>query len=206
MSDNEESNNRNFRVIDRRFWATAEEDEHEDKEKEKDEDTDGEEIAKQPTGVGAIEQALEEKHRKLQQCIESHQESLEEFERAKDRMKREVSKEAERIKQNLILDFLEVLDNLERALDNADTNQDQSLIEGVALVRNLFKSKLATYGITKIEAVGVKFDPQRHEAVTAVPTEDPKLDGMVLQVIRNGYAMSDKILRPVGAVVAKLSI
>ena len=158
-----------------------------------------------PSYVLQLEKTLEEKRRQLEECVESHKESLAEFERAKSRIEREGAKEATRIKKSVIIDFLEFLDNLERALDNPAEEQDGSIVEGVALVRNLFVSKLQNHGVSKIEAQGVKFDPQRHEAITAVPTDDPELDGIVLQVVRNGYMIDDEILRPVGAVVGKLS-
>lgn len=197
MSDRETSDERKFRVVDRRFWAEgADQDENEASE---------ETTPQKPSYVIKLETDLEEKRRQLEHIIASHKESLAEFQRAKERLQREAAKEANRIKKTVINDFLEVLDNLERALDNPGQDATSSIIEGVWLVRNLFVSKLESHGVTKIEAHGVKFDPQRHEAITTVPTDDPNLDGIVMQVVRDGYMMNDEILRPVGAVVGKLT-
>jgi molecular chaperone GrpE len=77
------------------------------------------------------------------------------------------------------------------------------LLQGVAMVRDLFVSKLEGLGVARVEALGTRFDPRRHEALTVVPVEDPGSDGEVVSVIREGYRIGDDILRPAAVAVAQ---
>ena len=136
--------------------------------------------------------------------LAAHQESLSDIEGARDRIRREVSKEAELSRRSLLVEFLDVIDNLDRALEAAETTPDpEALMRGVAMVRDLFVSKLGAFGVTRLEALGHRFDPAIHEAITVVPVEDTEQDGRVVGVIREGYAIGNEVLRPAGVAVAR---
>jgi molecular chaperone GrpE len=91
----------------------------------------------------------------------------------------------------LIKELLTVLDDLERALANAP-DPDHPLAQGVELTRRNFVAVLERYGVAEIPALGQPFDPQVHEAVMQSPGEE----GKVVAVIKKGYRLHDRVLRP----------
>ncbi|MCU0664731.1 MAG: nucleotide exchange factor GrpE [Myxococcota bacterium] len=192
MSSSEEK--KGFTVVDRRHWM----------------DEDGAESAGQerkPTYVAQLEQALADKDQKLRAVANMTEESVADLSQAKERLARESQKEQDRTRRHVILDLLDVLDNLERALSALEEGHDiKSVIEGMFMVRELFLAKLEGYGIRRIEAAGERFDPAIHQAVTMVPVPDPKVDGIVIGEIRSGYTIGDELLRPAEVAVAKTSL
>lgn len=66
-----------------------------------------------------------------------------------------------------------------------------------SLIRRIFfLSKLKGFGVTRIDALGQRFDPALHEAVTMVPTNDPAQEGVVCGVLTPGYLINEGVLRP----------
>ena len=96
--------------------------------------------------------------------------------------------------------WLPIVDNLERALDHADT-EPGAVIEGIRAVRDQAVAVLSSLGYPRQDATNVTFDPQEHEAVSVVPDSDAPA-GMVLQVLRPGYGRGRHQLRPAAVVVA----
>ncbi|HTJ01384.1 MAG TPA: nucleotide exchange factor GrpE [Methylovirgula sp.] len=95
-------------------------------------------------------------------------------------------------------DMLTFADNLRRILDNVPPELRESggtLIEGLELTERDFLSRLARHGVKKLEPQGTKFDPNRHEALYEIPDESVP-NGTVVQVIEDGYAIGDRVLRP----------
>jgi len=99
-------------------------------------------------------------------------------------------------------EVLPVLDNLQRALDAAKQQGEQSaLVQGVALVQNQLLESLGRLGVTPINALGQPFDPNVHEAVRQEPRSDGTA-GQVIEVLEPGYRLHDRVLRPAKVVVA----
>jgi len=124
-----------------------------------------------------------------------------------ERTRRESVREVERSRRVILVELLEVLDALDRALEASDdtvADERSGLAEGVALVRDLLEQRLAAFGVARIEARGARFDPARHEAQAVVPVEDPDLDGSVVDVFREGYAIGPDVLRPAGVAVGRV--
>ncbi len=105
----------------------------------------------------------------------------------------EESRERERrlAARGLIEKLLPVLDNLDRALSFAGT--DDPLCSGLRMVRAQMMAVLAEEGLKPIEALGSRFDPSLHEAVEVCEGEE---DGLVVEEISRGYALGDVVLRP----------
>ena len=108
---------------------------------------------------------------------------------------------------NFARDILSPGDNLERALSSINKEEDHSdsiknLIEGLMMVKKEFASALEKNGITKIDSVNKKFDPNLHQAMMEVENEDLE-EGIVVQEIQNGYMMHDRLLRPAMVGVSK---
>jgi molecular chaperone GrpE len=103
-----------------------------------------------------------------------------------------------------LISLLEVVDNLDRAIDAAQSGaSNDALLHGVELVRDQFVSKLDGFGERRIASKGASFDPELHEAVSAVPTQDPAQDGLIVGVVRHGYRIGNEVLRPALVAVAK---
>jgi molecular chaperone GrpE len=97
--------------------------------------------------------------------------------------------------------WLPVLDNLERALDHANSSYDDQLVEGLRAVHQQALSVLADMGYPRREDVGEAFDPAVHEAVGTV-TDEELVPGTVATVVRPGYGANGQVLRPTAVVVA----
>jgi molecular chaperone GrpE len=158
-----------------------------------------------PTYVEELERQIADKDKQIQEYIAKYRQASSEFETARLRMRREIAKDVERGRREIVADLLEVLDNLDRAVDATRAGASfDALLQGVELVRRQFASKLESLGVERIESDGQPFDPQLHEAVSAVATADPSEDGRIVGVVRQGYRMHGDVLRPAAVAVAKL--
>jgi len=104
-------------------------------------------------------------------------------------------------------DMLAVADNLSRALeavgeDERKEGAAKGLVEGVELTMRELNGALERHGITAIEAMGARFDPNLHQAMFEAETADFE-PGMVMQVLRTGYTIHGRLLRPAMVGVAK---
>ncbi|MBQ3645804.1 MAG: nucleotide exchange factor GrpE [Synergistaceae bacterium] len=106
--------------------------------------------------------------------------------------------------EDVITEFLPVLDNLDRALEAASSEDTQSIIKGVDMVRRQFINALENLGVTIIEAQGEEFNPAIHDAVNTEQVEDPELDGKIIAERLKGYRTKDKVLRPAQVTVGKI--
>jgi molecular chaperone GrpE len=160
-----------------------------------------------PTFVEELEQRLAQAEKQTQDTLTKYREAAHEFEDARARMRKELAKEAERNRRDVLAGFLEVVDNLDRAIDaahKAGTVATDPLLHGVQMVRQQFLSKLEGFGVKRIESEGLPFDPLLHEAVTTVPAPDAASDGRILGVVAQGYRIGDDVLRPALVAVGKL--
>jgi molecular chaperone GrpE len=124
-----------------------------------------------------------------------------EFENYKKRIHRDHAEAVRYAAAHLTRDLAEVIDNLERAVEHAQGGGNgQPLVEGVRLVLQGALDVLARHGITRIEAAGQAFDPNRHEAVASEHVPDTEPNRVVRQFLP-GYALHDRVVRP-----AKVSV
>ncbi len=182
-----------IQVVDRRWWAR------------KDSPSAGaaDESLDKPTYVQELEARVAAKDEELRATLARYREANAEFEQARARLRRDVAKEVERGAKAILADLLDVVDNLDRAIAAArGAGSDPALLQGVELVRAQFLAKLDGHGVRPIDAAGRRFDPSCHEAATTVPVTDPAQDGIVVGVIRQGYAIRDEVLRPAVVAVA----
>ena len=187
-----------LRVIDRRWWARTEGTDTAAPEPERD---------RKPSYVEDLERQLADKTAQLQSVAVEHRRALEEFEQAKLRIRREVARDVERSKRAVVAELLEVLDNLDRAINAAregDAPVD-ALQRGVELVRDQFLAKLEALGVQRIDALGQVFDTSSHEAISVAPVSDAAQDGRVVAVAKEGYAIGDELLRPASVVVGRMN-
>ena len=108
---------------------------------------------------------------------------------------------------NFARDILSPGDNLERALSAINQEEDhpqsiKNLIEGLKMIQKEFSSALEKNGISKINSMNEKFDPNLHQAMMEVERDDLD-EGIVVQEIQTGYMMHDRLLRPAMVGVSK---
>lgn len=122
------------------------------------------------------------------------------LENYKKRSKRENDEAVQRGVQKLLNDFLPVVDNLNRAQDAAQ-NVENSIGEGIAMVKQVFLSALDKNGIVAVPGVGAPFDPAHHDAMQQVPSEEYP-PGHVVMVFESGFSRHGRLLRPAKVIVS----
>lgn len=127
-----------------------------------------------------------------------------EFDNYRKRMLREQTARMASASQALVSKLLPVLDNFELAISHAEQSRDfdRSMLKGVEMVFGELQEVLRGEGLSRIEAEGKPFDPERHEAVVAVEEEGAE-PGTVVDVVRTGYELQGKVLRPAMVKVAR---
>jgi len=129
-----------------------------------------------------------------------------EFDNFKKRAARERDDAIKFASQSLLGRLVPVLDNFEMALAAANSaaggGNSESLKAGVNMILSQFKSVLTEAGLEEIDATGQAFNPTLHEAVSEQETADVP-DGQVVQQLRKGYKLRERLLRPASVVVAK---
>jgi molecular chaperone GrpE len=118
----------------------------------------------------------------------------------KRRLAQNYDRRAEQEKEQLISDFLEVADNLERALAHADTTSREALIEGMQAIQRQFQQVLLKHDVQPFEAEGQPFNPERHEAI-GIHNQRGLPANTVAHVSQTGYTIGDKVLRPARVIV-----
>lgn len=188
------------KVVDRRWWANQ-------AQTDETAPATGSGASLKPTYVEELEARVAEKDQQLQDAIARYRQAATEFEESRLRLRREIARDVERGRREILADLLDVLDNLDRALEAARADGGatrlESLLQGVDMVRRQFLAKLEGFGVTRIDSQGQPFDPTLHEAVSAVPAASAEQDGRVIGVVRHGYRIGDDVLRPAAVAVAK---
>ena len=125
-----------------------------------------------------------------------------EFDNYKKRTLREKIEFSKMAGAELVLAMLPVLDDFERAMKSmTETNQEVSLIEGVELIYTKLKSTLEQKGLKEMKSAGENFDPDLHDALSNIETEDKKLKGKVVEEIQKGYYLNGIVLRHAKVIV-----
>jgi molecular chaperone GrpE len=127
------------------------------------------------------------------------------FENFKKRAARERQDAARYANESLVQMLIPVLDNFDMALGAAQANAGNSLEAlqaGIAMIQQQFKSALADAGVIEVDATGQPFDPHQHEAVSQQESAEVP-EGHVLQQLRKGYKLRERLLRPATVIVAR---
>jgi molecular chaperone GrpE len=134
--------------------------------------------------------------------------TMADMENLRRRTEREKTDTARYAISNFARDVLTVGDNLKRTIDHvpqeaaAEDPALKNFLEGVALTERELLNVLERHGVTRIEPLGARFDPNCHQAMYEVPDKDVP-DGTVVEVMQAGYAIGDRCLRPALVAVAK---
>ena len=126
-----------------------------------------------------------------------------EIQNVRQRAQKDVEKARKYGLEKFINELLPVADNLERALDSVDkdNNIQKSVVEGVELTLKSLQDTLEKFGVEPIDPQGEPFDPQRHQAMSMTPNPDVE-PNTVLDVFQKGYALHGRLVRPAMVVVS----
>lgn len=185
------------------------------------EETDGQEVESKTKEKDEVQQEEHKKKKKKDAIIEELQKSLEEkeeniktlqdkllyFQADFENFKKLKIKEKQEIlmfgNEVLIRQLLPVLDNLERALEHVSKTEDfKSIEEGVEITLNEFLKVLEKSGVTRVDALGKKFDPNIHEALYQEERDDVEPDTIVSE-FQKGYMLNGRLIRPSRVSVSK---
>ncbi|OGB92045.1 MAG: nucleotide exchange factor GrpE, partial [candidate division NC10 bacterium RBG_16_65_8] len=138
----------------------------------------------------AQDEVLAAKAQEAERLQERLLRSQAEFENYKKRMAREKAEFLKFATEGLLLEFLPILDNLERAIASAraEATNGEAVVEGIDMIARLFRSTLEKAGVKPMEAVGKPFDPSRYQAVAQVESPDGQ-DNVVVEEIQKGYLL-----------------
>jgi molecular chaperone GrpE len=143
------------------------------------------------------EEVIEALTSELTELEDRHLRVVAEFDNFRKRTARERSQQEMRAQAGLVKQLLESLDDLSRVSELGSHDHDAAaILEGVQLVEAKLKRALEQLGLTPIEAVGQRFNPELHEAMVTVNTDQPDEDEIVSQELAKGYLFRDDLLRP----------
>ena len=183
-----------FEVVDKRHFANAQTMPIESLPEEK---------PRYPTFVEELMAKVSETERRFE---EKKKELDEEITRTRNRLEADYGRKLELARQKMVLPFLDVLDNLERAnAATLETQSIESLLKGIELTIELFRARLQSLGVEPIAVLNQPFDPNVSQAVGVVETDDSSRDGIVVQELLPGFKMGDQLLRPAHVRVGKLT-
>ena len=126
-----------------------------------------------------------------------------EFDNYKKRRSREFDALVRSASENLIRELLPVLDSVARALEHRADGEEESdgFKQGVTMIMEQFPKVLERRGLSEIDALGQPFDPNYHEALMQM-SSDEHAEGLVMGVVDRGYRLGDKVIRPAKVVVS----
>ncbi|MFP4459922.1 MAG: nucleotide exchange factor GrpE [Candidatus Zixiibacteriota bacterium] len=174
-----------------------------DKEDKKVEDFPSEEKddKKEKSQVEILEEKIEKLQKERDQFEDKYLRTLAEFENFKKRQKKLFNTMTEQFRDELIVKFVEVLDNFERALAVCPIDDKDGHFEGFKMIAQQIREFLHSENIAPIDNAEESFDPNVHEAIQSVPSEEHP-SGKILEVLQKGYKRDDKLIRPARVVVS----
>ena len=156
--------------------------------------------------VGIPEEELEELKKKADERDEFHNKWLKvhaDYENFRRRLEKEKSDHMKFANEDIMAQLFPIVDNFDMALDAMETAKDkEAVMDGIKLVQKEFHRILEDNGIEKIKTEGEVFDPNVHEAVSVVETDEYPED-TVVEEVRAGYLLNGRLLRPAQVRVAK---
>jgi len=164
------------------------------------------EISSLRSQVKAVKEELKSTDKEAGEYLDYLKRLKAEFENYKRRSQKERERIVSWSNEDLIKQFLPVLDDLERAVDSSQQSNNNlaSLMEGMRMILDQLKAILQKQGLQEIEAKGEEFDPHFHEALMSVDRAEYS-DNLVVEEMRKGYKLNNKILRPAMVKVNKRS-
>ncbi len=162
-----------------------------------------------PPEVGPAE-ALQQRARlaedRLSQVLAAYRQLKSENTDYRERMARNIERRFNERRERLLLKFIDILDNLDRALEAAErTYVTEPLVDGLILVRSHLLQTLQDEGLERVPALGLAYDPVVAEAVETRPVEDPEHHDLVVRELLRSYRFDGRVVRHGQVVVGRFS-
>jgi molecular chaperone GrpE len=150
-----------------------------------------------------LSKTLQDTRQKSEEYLDGWQRSRAEFANYRKRVEREREQIYQDTSSSIIRRYLEVLDDLERALKNIpEDNAGAEWAKGIDLIFRKLLAILESEGVKPMDAQGAEFDPNLHEAISQEDHPDFE-SGQVIEVVRTGYMIGERVLRPAAVRVAR---
>lgn len=142
------------------------------------------------------EEQLEQAESELLDLKDRHIRLQAEFDNYRKRTLKERMELLKTANESLLLSILPVIDDFDRAVQTLDSVEEDSHIkDGVKLIYSKFQEFLKQNGVKEIEANGLNFDTDLHEAITKIQAPTEELKGKIVDVVQKGYSLNDKVIR-----------
>ena len=162
-----------------------------------------EEIAEATSETASLAADLEAAREEARSNQEQYLRALAEMDNLRKRTQREKEDIAKFSNENILREILPVIDNLERAIEHAKSQDDGAgLLEGVEMTLSQFSSVLQKFGVESLSSLGEPFDPAHHQAVGQLETDEVPANH-VANELQKGYLLNSRLLRPAMVMVAK---
>ncbi len=141
---------------------------------------------------------------RLTEVLAAYRKVKSENEGFRERTTRNLERKFDQRRERLLLKFIDILDNLDRALEAAESSHAANpLIEGLILVRTQLLQTLQEEGLERIPVLGLPFDPNFSEAVMTQPVEDPDHHHVVVKELLRGYRLNGRVARASRVVIGE---
>lgn len=142
--------------------------------------------------IAKLKEELNAQKEKAEEYFDSLKRNMAEFDNFKKRITKEKAGMYTAVVSDIFSDLLPILDNFDQAMQNKC--EDQKFKDGMEMIKNQFFETLSKLGLQEIEALGLEFNPELHEAVMHIEDENFK-EKEVVEVLRKGYKIQDKVIR-----------
>lgn len=161
-------------------------------------------LAPRPAEADVLARRAQEAEARLEEVLATYRGLKTEGEAHRERITRNVERRFSERRERLLLKFIEILDNLDRALDAAEHSYaTQPLIEGLILVRSHLLQTLQEEGLERIPVLGLAYDPATSEAVETRRVADLDYHQVVVQELQRGYRINGRLARASRVVVGQ---
>ena len=147
--------------------------------------------------------AVQGSGKEMEHLMEQLQRAQADFINYKRRSEEEREEQQKYANSRLILKLLPMLDEFTLAINHADTSgAEDSWLDGIKLINRKLQSLLETENVSRVETEGREFDPFEHEAIGYQESDDHQ-EGQILTVVRDGYKLHGRIIRPATVILAR---
>ncbi|WP_430091673.1 nucleotide exchange factor GrpE [Paenibacillus cisolokensis] len=152
--------------------------------------------AAEAAGDNAAQAEIERLQNELSETQQRALRAQADFDNFRKRTQKEKEELAKYASSKLIQELLPVIDNFERALQASEDNPEfESFSKGVNMIFRQLEQVLAAEGLTAMNSVGQPFNPEFHQAIMQVESDEHE-EGIVVEEVQKGYMLKDKVLRP----------
>jgi molecular chaperone GrpE len=160
----------------------------------------GEGVAEEVEDIETLKTRLKEAEERAEANLASWQRAVADYQNFKRRTEQEREEVVRLANAALVINFLPLVDDLERALTSVDTRlAGLTWVDGIRLIYRKFQAVLEASGVSEIKTEGESFDPNVHEAVMFGEGDE----GKILSEVQKGYMLGDRVIRPAMVVVGK---